>query len=148
MKKVMFFSFVILVLSQACGQKKIPDNVIAAFNSKFVNATKVKWDKENNKEWEAEFKLNGKTYSANFSNEGQWLETEYEIENFNIPKKVQETLNTFKGFGIKKGEVSETNNGINYEFILKGKVEKIEVVVDALGNILQKESINREEDND
>ena len=37
---------------------------------KFQNATKVKWDQEEENEWEAEFKMNGDEMSASFDNAG------------------------------------------------------------------------------
>ncbi len=49
---------------------KAPKKVIDAFTKKFPTAKKVKWEKENDKKWEAEFKMNRKEYSANFLSDG------------------------------------------------------------------------------
>lgn len=148
MKSVLFSSLIVLVLSQACGQKKIPNSVITTFNNKFKNATNVNWDRENENEWEAEFKLAGKKYSANFNNEGEWLETEYNIDKPEIPSQVLSALNTFEGYTLKEAEISETNKGKNYEFLLKNKDDKMEVVVAATGEIIRREHKNAEEDTD
>ena len=145
------FAFTLLVGFSACAQskKEVPSKVKTAFNQKFPNATKIKWDKENDTEWEAEFKMNGKEYAANFDEDGTWIETEYEIEISELPAFVQSTLNTeFKDFKIEEAEVSETANGKVYEFeIEKGKIEK-EVAIDLNGKVIKQTEEKEESDED
>jgi uncharacterized membrane protein YkoI len=135
----------------ACGQtsKDVPAKVKAAFTQKFPAATNIKWDNENDSEWEAEFKLNGTEYSANFDNTGAWMETEYEISSSDIPITVKTTLEKeYAAYKIEASEISETSNGKVYEFELKnGKVE-IEVTFDTKGNIMKKEQIEKEGEKD
>ena len=102
----------------ACGQKEnVPAIVKTAFDQKFPNATKVSWDKENATEWEAEFNMDGKEYSANFDANGNWKETEYEISKSDIPTAVKSTLDKdFDGYNIEEAEMSETSDGTVYEF--------------------------------
>lgn len=69
-----------------------PTEVQKAFEQKFAKATNIKWAKENSKEWEAEFILNGTNVSANFSNNGTWVETETEISVSELPSKVYVTI--------------------------------------------------------
>ncbi len=56
----------------ACAQtpKDLPVKVKTSFDQKFPGVQKVKWSKENATEWEAEFKMAGKEYSANYTAEG------------------------------------------------------------------------------
>ena len=98
---------VVLAMSLfACAQtppKAVTDN----FSSKFSAATKVKWDQEEENEWEAEFKMNGSEMSASFDNAGTWLETEKEIKNRDLPAAVAEIQKPgFSGYeiGLEKGE--------------------------------------------
>lgn len=132
----------------ACAQKAkdVPANVQNTFSQKFPTATKVKWEKENDKEWEAEFKLDGKEYSANFNLEGKWLETEHEIKTTEIPAVVKNTLDTeFEGYKIEEPELIENADGTFYEFELeKGKIE-IEVQIDSKGLVVKKESGDEDE---
>ena len=150
MKNLLSFIAAIAVLCfTACGQtsKEVPSEVKAAFSRKFPAATGIKWDKENDKEWEAEFKVNGKAYSANFDNAGTWMETEYEISVSEIPEAVKASLDSgFTAYKIEKSEMSETPQSKAYEFDLKNGKEKIEVSIDANGNILKKEQGNKEEE--
>lgn len=131
----------------ACGQKKdVPAKIKTAFEQKFPTAQKVKWDKENETEWEAEFKMNGLEYSANFSSDGKWMETEYEIEKSEIPQVVKQTLdNEFAGYDIEEAEISETTDGKVYEFALEKGETELEVAISPDGKVVKKE-VQKEED--
>ncbi len=152
MKNLIFVIAVATLFSfNACGQinKDVPANIKTAFSQKFPDATKVKWDKENEKEWEAEFKMNGKEYSANFDNNGKWMETEYEISINEIPGAVKTTLdNEFNGYKIGESEISETADGKVYEFELKKDSNKMEASIDINGMVVKKEQIKKEDKED
>jgi hypothetical protein len=152
MRKVFYlFSTMALLSLVACGQteKKVSEKVKAAFSEKFPDAKKVKWDYEENEGWEAEFKLNGVEYSTTCDEDGEWLETEHEVDLSEIPPVVKATLDIeFKDYKVEESEISETASGKVYEFeIEKGKIE-IEVVIDPEGKIVKQESFNEEEDDD
>lgn len=133
----------------ACGQKKdVPTKVKTTFNQKFPNATRVNWDKENATEWEAEFKMDGKKYSANFDNEGNWKEIEYKISKTDIPSVVKSTLdNDFNGYKIEEAEISETAEGKVYEFELEKGKSNLELAISPDGKLVKKEE-KKEEEND
>lgn len=139
----LIISIAVLFSLSACGQKSnnVPENVKTAFNQKFPDATKVKWDKENDSEWEAEFKMDGREYSANFDNNGVWKETEYEINVKDVPETVKSAIDAeYAGYKIKESEISETTNGKVYEFELKKEEERLEVAIDMDGKIVKKEA--------
>ncbi len=147
----MIIAIVALFGFNSFGQKskQVPDAVKSAFTQKFPNTTKVKWDKENEKIWEAEFQFNGKETSANFDNNGLWLETEYEIALKDIPVAVKTTLDKdFLGYKIKESEISETASGKLYEFEIKKGKEKLEVGIDINGVVIKKEVEKKGEDKD
>ena len=50
------------------------------------------WAKENSKVWETEFTLDGTKVSANFYNDGTWVETEKEISVSELPSKVSASI--------------------------------------------------------
>jgi uncharacterized membrane protein YkoI len=127
---------------------KVPQKVIDAFAKKFPATQKVKWEKESEKEWEAEFKMNKVEYSANFLEDGTWLETEHEISEKEVPQNVKSALLTaFPGYEIEEVEISETQMGMVYEFdIEKGETE-MEVAIDKSGKIVKQE-VKKEDDNE
>jgi len=153
MRKLSFLLVLaVMILSQACAQKKeAPTKVKTAFEQKFPNAKKVSWDKENATEWEAEFKMNGKKYSANFTSDGTWKETEYKIKKTEIPAAVKQTLSSqFAGYDIEKAEVSKKSEGTVYELKLEKDDTDMEVAISSNGKVLKKESKNekKEEEGD
>ena len=111
-----------------------------AFAQKFPTAKAVKWDKESDTEWEAEFKLNGVEYSANFTTDGILKETEHEIETSMIPMMVKQTLDKeFASYKIEEAFLSETQEGQFYEFDLKKGKDEMEVVISPDGKDVKKD---------
>lgn len=142
MKKIKLLVLVVLTLNLVSCDKEAsaPQKVKDAFTQKFPNATDVDWSKESDTEWEAEFKMNEKEYSSNFTQDGTWKETEYKVTASEVPQVVMDAFNTnFIEYDTKKIEVSETIEGKVYEFIItKGETE-MEVVIDTQGTIVKKE---------
>jgi len=142
MTNSIFILMIMAVVSlSACGQNKVvPPKVKTALEQKFPNAQKVKWNKENETEWEAEFKLNDEEYSANYSTDGIWKETEHKIENSAIPANVKQSLDTeFAGYKIEEAEISETANGSVYEFAVEKDETAMEVAISPDGKVVKKE---------
>lgn len=124
-----------------------PQLVVTSFNEKFPDANSVEWEKENENEWEAEFKLNNINYSANFLNDGTWKETEHEIEVQSLPESVQSTLkNDFSRYKIEETEITETPDYTAYEVEIEKGGSTMEVVIDSEGKVLKKKEAEDEED--
>lgn len=122
MKKMILVAMVLVCnCTTNFAQTKTPSAVSTAFNLKFPNANKIKWDKENAHEYEASFELKGEKYSANFNDKGEWLETESPITFNQLPEKVQNSFNTsHKGATIKAVAKIETSKGkTKYEIEFK-----------------------------
>src|SRR5574337_620451 len=109
MKKIIIvLAAAIFISSSTYSQIKVTDAAKKAFASKFPNATDVKWGKENAKEYEAEFKLNGQPVSANFKLDGAWVETETTIPASELPTAVSNAIhNKYPGVAITKAEKTE-----------------------------------------
>ncbi|MFB6318991.1 PepSY-like domain-containing protein [Saccharicrinis sp. FJH54] len=152
--KSITLSIVLLITTMlnACGQSEAnaPEMVKSAFANKFPNARHVKWGKESKNEWEAEFKVNGMEYSANYDTSGKWLETESEINKKDLPESIKSTLKKdFSEYKTDEAEISETAEGVFYEVKLEHKEKELEVVFDKNAKVIKQKKIDEdEEDND
>ncbi len=145
--QILIFSSILIFSLTACAQsdKAVPAAIKSAFSRKFSGATGVKWGKESINEWEAEFKMDDKEYSANFDNSGTWMETEYEISAKEIPAVVNDAISKeLPGYRINESEISETVKGKVYEFVLSKGREKMEAAFDINGTLISKESVKEE----
>lgn len=111
--------------------KKVPKIVTDTFAKKFPEAKNVKWEFEDDESvWEADFKLKKIKYSSDFDESGNWLETEREIKETDIPDKVNKALQLYRKENlpksmIKEAERVETSKGVFYEFeLVKNNIKK------------------------
>ena len=138
MKNLIIFVLSFLLYSSTIHATVVPVAVKNAFQKKFPNAKKVKWEKEKTNEYEASFKLDRKEVSALYLTDGKLIEVETEIFDTELPKPVVESLNK-KYPNIKISEVSKierSDNSIVYEAELKIGGKKIDLLFDEKGNIL------------
>ncbi|MES2140875.1 MAG: PepSY-like domain-containing protein [Bacteroidota bacterium] len=130
MKKTIFVAMALAcAYATSFAQSKTPTVVTTAFNQKFPNAAKVKWDKENAHEYEASFEWKAEKLSANYSDTGEWLETESPIAFNLLPEKVQSAFNSaHKEATVKALAKIETSKGITkFEVEFKQGVKTIEL---------------------
>lgn len=149
MKNALLILALCLVVFLADAQKKndnIPAGVKESFAKRFQDAQSVKWSKESDTEFEAEFKNKGKEQSAEFDQTGKWLETEFEIKQSELPAAVQATVTKeFAGYKLEETELTETPDGTFYEVeIEKGELD-YEVQISKDGKVIRKEE-KKEED--
>ena len=128
---IVLMAAITIGLSANCQGLKVPEAVKNAFTAKYPNATNVKWGKENAKEYEAEFKLNNNSVSANFGMDGSWVETESVIPVSDLPAAVTSAIHTkYPGAVISLAEKTEQpGNKILYEVAIKvnGKKKSLEL---------------------
>jgi len=144
--KTIILSFVAVIglsaLAMACSKPKVPEAVKRAFAQKFPTAQHVRWDEEEEGEFEAEFKMDGHEASASFQADGTWLETEMEVEVNDLPQAVKLAVSDqFANFEVEEAEQIETPNWARaYEVKLENEAQKVEVeaVFDAQGTLLKK----------
>lgn len=136
MKKLnLILSVFLIAFAASCSQKMAPEAVIKAFQLKFPSATKVSWGKENEHEYEAEFDLNGAEASANFSDKGEWLETESEIEYASLPQAVQNAFSSFYPDRKAKEEtkIEKANGDVQYEIEYMKGLKTAEAIFTSAG---------------
>lgn len=134
MKKIILLMNIVLITSCSFAGTA-PDAVLKAFQQKFPKATKVKWDKENAHEYEASFEWKGEKLSTNFSDTGQWLETESPTTFNALPEKVQTAFNnSHKGLTVKAVAKIETSKGATkYEVEFKQGLKTAELFYNSDG---------------
>lgn len=143
---ILTFSFI----SISCAQQKMtaPADVQAAFKVKFPTVKKDKWDKEDDSEWEAEFKMNGQEMSANFKTDGSWVETETEIKTAILPQVVKAAIAAdFAGYKIEGASLVETPDIVAaYEVELEKGETTIEALFSAEGKLLKQKTEQEDDD--
>ncbi|MDP4271730.1 MAG: PepSY-like domain-containing protein [Bacteroidota bacterium] len=122
-------------------QVNVPETVKKSFAAAFPKVVKVKWSIEKPGEYEAEF-IDGKIESsALYDAKGKWLATETEIAQAQLPQAVKTSLaKEFAGFKINEVEQVESQAGISYEMEAKKGKTEYELVFDANGKLLKKET--------
>ncbi|MGV8812608.1 MAG: PepSY-like domain-containing protein [Gelidibacter sp.] len=134
--KIILGTFLVCVMFAFTSSDPLPQKVKEAFTKKFPTATKVTWDKENATEWEAEFKMNNTKYSANFREDGTWKETEHQISVKDIPQNIKSSLlSAYPGYKIEEAEISETQEGMLYEFMIEKGKSEMEIAINPEGKI-------------
>ena len=113
----------------------IPDLVQKAFDEKFPGAKDIKWDKENAHEYEASFIYHEIACSANFSENGEWLETETTTSYEMLPLAVKQAFEkAHQGALIKTAAKIETAKGTTkFEVEYRQHIKTIEALYNADG---------------
>jgi hypothetical protein len=139
MKKLFLVMLSMLGIFGSTFANDVPKAIADAFAKKFPAATNIKWAKENAKEYEAEFKLNGKSISANFLTDGSWVETESAINASELPAPVTASVKSqYPDAVILKIFKIETATGkITYETEFKTGNKKKELIFNAEGNVVK-----------
>lgn len=139
MKKYIVMMASLVAINLSCIAITVPKAVADAFEKKFPGATNIKWGKENTKEYEAEFKMNGKAMSANFSVEGNWMETEAAIEVSGLPAAAASTITAkYPGYTISGVfKIEKADGKTTYEAEIKKGSKKMEVILASDGTIIK-----------
>jgi len=148
MKKAAIVLTVLAFSLFGCAQTP-PNTVSENFKSMFASASKVKWNMEEENEWEAEFMLNDNEMSASFDNAGTWIETEKEIENNELPSTVAKAVSdNYPGYKTDEVAEIETPDFKGYEIGLEKGEEILEILIAPDGTIEKVKELDEEEDED
>lgn len=108
----------------------VPDSVERAFDNKYPDAKKVEWEVDANGFWEAGFEEDDKSYRADYTKEGDWVETERSIDFEDLPDDVQTAIKMENG-DREITEIEEVDNAkkgrfFDVEFKQDGKNQDVE----------------------
>jgi hypothetical protein len=131
----------------ASGQKSnaIPEPVKHAMKKLYPSAQDIEW-KEENGNYEAEFKGGGKKQSVLLDDKGSVLETEIEVPMSDLPKAALQYLEAhYKGQKVKEtAMITDAKGIVTYEAEIKEK----DLLFDSNGNFLKEHVEKDQEDHD
>ena len=133
---VFFLITSFLILSVSCiGVSQTPDAVYKAFMAKYPDEKSPSWTIDAHGYHEAQFKKDGEKYRADFSEDGQWIETENTIKFKSLPEPVQSAIKK----NYDKDDISEIEHvqsaakGEFYDVEFKQKGKNLDVEYRANG---------------
>jgi hypothetical protein len=80
------------LFAQKISSSQVPYLILKDFKSKYHDTKRVKWIKEE-KNYEAEFMINGKTIDVTYDTIGNWVETLSEIPLSELPSTIVDAIN-------------------------------------------------------
>lgn len=143
--KLIIFSLLVMISIAATNTNQslkvdVPAAVLDAMNARYPDAENVKWETEDDDEYEAEFKMDKAEMSATFEEDGTWVETETKMKKSDLPNVVKEAIALeFEEYKIESVEKLETPDyPVAYEVSLENEEEgaELEVVLSPEGEIL------------
>lgn len=139
MKKIIFFLAGLANLSIAANAQKlttaqVPATVKASFVKAHPDVKTVKWEKEKN-DYEAEFEINGKETSENYTAAGALVEVETAVQLSELPAGVTTYVAAHhKGAKIKEAsKIIKADGSVTYEAAVGGK----DLIFDDKGNFVK-----------
>ena len=86
---------VLAVQTTSAQIRKIPAEVTEALKSKYPDASNVTW-KDKITDFAANFEINNEKMEARFTSKGEWLNTDKEIMESDLPGEIKDGLNKSK----------------------------------------------------
>jgi hypothetical protein len=122
-------------LGFAHGQQ-VPEAARKDFAGRFPGATGTRWEKEGGL-FEAEFKEGGQSASAEYDLKGNWIATEREIEEADLPVALKEAVAAkYPGATLVEAEtVQKGSDAVKFEVVIKHGGKKVELLSDGSGAI-------------
>lgn len=125
--------------AQEITADRVPAAVKQTFQTRFPGVKLAEWKIKSDKNYEAEFTLNGTNIAAKFDSTGKWLETESAIPLSKVPKAVRDTIaSQFKGCKVVEAQTLEQRNEQRptYELHLENAEEVVKAQFSADGAVL------------
>jgi uncharacterized membrane protein YkoI len=149
MKQILLICAVLLLSGWLQAQKlkesEVPVIVKGAFMKNFPNAKDVKWSKESESEFEAEFRNGSRIQAANFDSTGKLLITETEIKKTDLPVAVLTTIKKeFDGYKLEEIEKAEIHGSMFYELELEKGEKSYTIQISPDGKVLKREEKKEE----
>ena len=136
---ISFLLFITAVSFGSCqSSQTTPDAVKETFQKKYPGENDPDWHTDANGNWEANFKINGEKYRADFNEDGSWVETENSLKKKNLPEGVLKTMkDKFGNEDFTEAErVDHSTKGIFYDIEFKQKGKNMDIEMREDGTII------------
>lgn len=138
LKRLILIAIVVLFSCNDTVKGQAPDAVKKTFQAKYPGENDPDWHKDSHGYYEANFKIDGIKYRADFKADGTWVETETSIDEDDLPdaikKVIKEKFDDEKITEVEKVESGTKGLFYDVEFKRKGKNKDVEFRAD--GTIL------------
>ncbi|MEI6576680.1 MAG: PepSY-like domain-containing protein [Bacteroidota bacterium] len=138
---ILFFAISLSALAQKTPDS-IPQSVLRAFTKEYPDSKKVSWEKSGTN-YLANTKVDGQNAKALFSTGGEWVETNFETSESELPGKISNYLSAnYAGYETNLSRYTESKNNGAYYYITirkKGTAETAgEMFFDSQGVFIKK----------
>ncbi len=135
--RFLYFQFALLILCSLSAFGSTP-NVEKTFKEKYPDVEAPRWKAESNGLWEAHFEIDGIKYRADFTTEGDWVETEHNLTFSQLPPEVRSAIELkFDPNDIRDIEgVESPTHGTFFDVEFQQGSEDVDVMFDPSGKIL------------
>ncbi len=126
------------VESQNDNKDNTPKAVKLTFQNKYPGEDDPDWHIDSNGNYESHFKINGIKHRADFSPNGEWIETEVSIDKDELPKAVIKVIDEqFPDEKITEIErVQSAKKGLFFDVEFKRKGKNKDVEINNFGKII------------
>ena len=145
MKKIiyiagLFFALTLITTNSFAQIRKIPAEVTNAFQEKYPEAKSVEW-RDKLSSFTASFHLDSTTYVAQFSNKGEWENTEEAIDESELPEEVNAGFEKSKYADWNMSRVTKIElPGDEFQYrveVAKGDIKKRNLYFNSEGRLLK-----------
>ena len=133
------FLITVFLIFFSCEDASVPRDVQIKFLELEPSAHKIEWTIDN-EIYQVDYLVKSKKTTSYFDKNGNWLETESEIEAEELPEAILKTLKTkLSEYSIIDIELVKTKeNQVLYEVDLKKDNKLYDILFDETGKILRK----------
>lgn len=117
-----------------------PEAVKTTFQKMYPGENDPDWHKDSNGNYESNFKIDGIKYRADFSPNGNWIETESSIDVKDLPKAIRDKIKAdYDSDDITEVEkVQHHSKGLFYDVEFKQKGKNLDIEFKENGDIIGK----------
>ncbi len=138
MKHIIILALGLVFSCNTATKAQAPEAVKKTFQAKYPGENDPDWHKDSHNNYEANFKIDGIKYRADFKKNGAWIETETSIKKKDLPKLIKQAIkDNYGSEDITEIEkVESATKGLFYDVEFKQKGKNMDVEFRKDGSII------------